>query len=155
MQDSEKNLFQMKPSPIPPTPQISAILAGSTGSSCETKLLANSRFTLLKHKCELLGFETTISCRSGSFQCSTEGWKETAKTLHSATPLSFFKTSGTHPRPMDPEFVQIEITALVHFLRRKANQVTVGIAAFSWGFSLNISINERNHIVSKHIILVQ
>lgn len=32
----------MKPSPTIPTPQISAILAGSAGSSCETKLLANT-----------------------------------------------------------------------------------------------------------------
>lgn len=137
MQDSEKKVFRMKPSPTPPTPQISAILAGSAGSSYETKLLANIRFTLLKHKCELLGFETNHIMQKwliSMFHKRMEGNSQNPPFCY----LSFFKTSGTHPRPMDPELVQIEITALVHFLRRKANQVTVGTAPFSWGCSLNM-----------------
>lgn len=84
------------------------------------------------------GLKQTVSCRSGSLQCSTKGWRETAKTLHSATPLCSFKTSGTCLSPTDPEFVQIEITALVHYFRRKANEVTVGTPAFPLGFFLNM-----------------
>lgn len=85
----------------------------------------------------------TVSCRSGSLQCSTKGWRETAKTHHSATPLSVFKTSETSLRPMDPEFVQNEVIVLVQLLRRKANQVTVSTPAFSLGFSLKMFLSMK------------
>lgn len=62
--------------------------------------------------------QLTISCRSGSLQCSTGGWREAAKNLHSATPF-LFKISETCFVSKDWKFIQIENN---HFgpLRKKS-----------------------------------
>lgn len=100
-------------------------------------------FTLLKHKCELLGFETNHVMQNWLTSMFHKGMEGNSQNPSFCNPSFFFKTSGTGLRPNDPGFVQTEITALIHFLRRKANQATVGTPAFSQGFSLSMFFQSK------------